>query len=66
MDKQTEYEIEVERRAMQKESVRTELEKEKFVSEILGGLGKEIKEKGGEVKRIKIPWYKKFFKVIGL
>lgn len=73
MDRQTEYEIEIERRAMQRETVTTDIAKSKFINEIRNGLGEEIKkgvitleEEEVEVKKEKTPWYKKFFRVIGL
>jgi hypothetical protein len=49
-DKEIQYEIEVEARAMQREAVTTNINKERFISEIRNGLGEEIKEKAGQIE----------------
>lgn len=37
------------------------LKKQQIINGLKGGLGKEIKDKGGAVKIIKKPWYNKLF-----
>jgi len=71
MDKQTEYEIDIEMRAMQRESVKTDIAKGRFINEIRNGLGEEIKKGFDSIdeqveSKKKTPWYKKVLRVIGL
>lgn len=71
MDKQTEYEIDIEMRAMQRESVKTDIAKGRFINEIRNGLGEEIIKGIDSIdeqveSKKKTPWYKKVLRVIGL
>jgi len=52
-------EIEQAEREMLSNMYTSALKKAKFVNEIKGGLGEEIKNTGGKVKIIKKPWFQR-------
>ena len=47
-------EFEREERLIEADKLKTELSKKKFISEIKSGLGKEIKENAGVIKKKKV------------
>ena len=49
---------------IENEKRKTELEKDKFIQQIKSGLGDEIKENAGFIKKKKVGFFKKIFKRI--
>jgi len=57
-------EIEREEKFIESDKLKTELSKKKFISEIKSGLGKEIKENAGVIKKKKVGLFKRIFNTI--
>jgi hypothetical protein len=57
-------EIEREEKLIESDKLKTELSKKKFISEIKSGLGKEIKENAGVIKKKKVGLFKRIFNTI--
>jgi len=57
-------EIEREERLIESDKLKTEMSKKKFISEIKSGLGKEIKENAGVIKKKKVGLFKRIFNTI--
>ena len=57
-------EIEREERLIEADKLKTELSKKKFISEIKSGLGKEIKENAGVIKKKKVGLFKRILNTI--
>ena len=57
-------EIEREEKFIEYDKLKTELSKKKFISEIKSGLGKEIKENAGVIKKKKVGLFKRIFNTI--
>lgn len=57
-------EIEREERLMEADKLKTEMSKKKFISEIKSGLGKEIKENAGVIKKKKVGLFRKILNTI--
>ena len=56
--------IEREERLIESDKLKTEMSKKKFISEIKSGLGKEIKENAGVIKKKKVGLFKRIFNTI--
>ena len=56
--------IEREERLMEADKLKTEMSKKKFISEIKSGLGKEIKENAGVIKKKKVGLFRKILNTI--
>jgi len=57
-------EIEREERLMEADKLKTEMSKKKFISEIKSGLGKEIKQNAGVIKKKKVGLFRKILNTI--
>ena len=57
-------EFEREERLMESDKLKTELSKKKFISEIKSGLGKEIKENAGVIKKKKVGLFRRILNTI--
>jgi len=57
-------EIEREERLIESDKLKTEMSKKKFISEIKSGLGKEIKENAGVIKKKKVGLFRRIFNTI--
>ena len=57
-------EIEREERLMEADKLKTEMSKKKFISEIKSGLGKEIKENAGVIKKKKVGLFRRILNTI--
>ena len=57
-------EIEREERLIESDKLKTEMSKKKFISEIKSGLGKEIKENAGVIKKKKVGLFKRILNTI--
>lgn len=57
-------EIKREERLIESEKIKTELAKDKFIDEIRGGLGEQIKQNAGYVKKKKVGFFKRLFRRI--
>ena len=57
-------EFEREERLIESDKLKTEMSKKKFISEIKSGLGKEIKENAGVIKKKKVGLFKRIFNTI--
>jgi len=57
-------EIEREEKLIEADKLKTELSKKKFISEIKSGLGREIKENAGVIKKKKVGLFKRIFNTI--
>tara|TARA_Y100000389_G_scaffold143075_1_gene141194 strand:+ start:1309 stop:1500 length:192 start_codon:yes stop_codon:yes gene_type:complete len=57
-------EIEREEKLIESDKVRTQINKKKFISEIKSGLGKEIKENAGVIKKKKVGLFRRILNTI--
>ena len=57
-------EFEREERLIESDKLKTELSKKKFISEIKSGLGKEIKENAGVIKKKKVGLFRRILNTI--
>jgi hypothetical protein len=57
-------EIEREEKLIESDKLKTELSKKKFISEIKSGLGKEIKENAGVIKKKKVGLFRRILNTI--
>ena len=57
-------EIEREERLIESDKLKTEMAKKKFIDEIRSGLGKEIKENAGVIKKKKLGLFKRILNTI--
>jgi hypothetical protein len=57
-------EIEREERLIESDKLKTEMSKKKFISEIKSGLGKEIKENAGVIKKKKVGLFRRILNTI--
>ena len=57
-------EFEREEKIMESDKIKTELNKKKFIDEIKSGLGQEIKENAGTIKKKKKGLLKRIFNTI--
>ena len=57
-------EFEREERLIESDKLKTEMSKKKFISEIKSGLGKEIKENAGVIKKKKVGLFRRILNTI--
>ena len=57
-------EIEREERLIESDKLKTEMSKKKFISEIKSGLGKDIKENAGVIKKKKVGLFRRILNTI--